>query len=60
MKPIEIRLQRHVEGKTAHYTITKVWPGISNVSFVQRPFLTYRDARDWCKREWPGVPVIHH
>jgi len=59
-KPIEARLQRHIIAKQAHYTIMLVWQGIDNTSRVQSKFLTYREARDYLKRELPGVPVIHN
>jgi len=69
MQPIELRINTWIEGERAkrvslfprtYYTIDKVWPGIGNVSYVQRTFIRYDEARAWAKREWPGIPVIRN
>jgi hypothetical protein len=69
MHPIELRVNKWIEGERAkrtslfpkaYYTIDKVWPGVGNVSHGQRSFNTARDAAQWAKTEWPGVPLIRN
>jgi hypothetical protein len=58
MTPIELRLNRHPNGGYTFFTIDRVWPGIGNVTFGGRRFLTSTDARKWARAEYPGVPLI--
>ena len=69
MQPIELRMNKWTEGERAkrvslfpqtYYTVDKVWPGIGNVSYGQRSFATARDAIQWAKTEWPGIPLIRN
>jgi hypothetical protein len=61
MKPIELRINKHPERVgVVSYTVDKVWPGIGNVSFGQHKFITYAEAVQWAKREWPNVPLIRN
>lgn len=60
MEPIELRLNKAKTPTGTYYTVDKVWPGVGNVTFGQRLFTTLRDATDWCKREWHGIPLIRN
>lgn len=60
LKPIELRVNKHPNGGYTFYTVDKVYPGVGNVAFGQRKFMTARDVSAWCKLEYPGVPVIRN
>jgi len=67
MQPTELRLNKWTEGERAkpaslwpktYYTIDKVWSGIGNVSYGSRIFYTAKEAVQWARTEWPGIPLI--
>ena len=62
MHMIELRLNRHPAGRyqVVYYTIDKVWPGIGNITYGQCQFLSYHEAAQWAKTEWPKVPLIRN
>lgn len=54
----ELRITKHSNGGYTYYTIVKVYPGICNTATVAQKFMTRKDAVDWCKREYDGVPRL--
>lgn len=58
MQPIELRVNLRKTPAGVFYTVDKVWPGPGNVSFGQRKFSTFHEARQWAKLEWPKVPLL--
>ena len=59
-KPLELRTSRQSVNGVPFYTVDKVFPGIANVVRVAHKFGSYRDACDWCRREYHGIPVIRN
>lgn len=60
IKPIELRVNKHPNGGYTYYTVDKVFPGICNIAFGLRKFMTYKDVAVWCDTEYHGVPVIRN
>lgn len=58
--PIEIRVSKHPNGGYTFYTLVIVYPGVDNVAYGHRKFMTRKDVADYCKQEWHGVPVIYN
>lgn len=58
--PIELRVNKHPNGGHTFYTVDKVYEGVDNVTFGQHKFMTRRDVTNYCKTEWPGVPVLNN
>lgn len=58
--PIELRVNKHPNGGYTYYTVDKVYPGVGNVVFGQHKLMTRSDVAAYCRREWPGVPVINN
>ena len=58
-KPIELRIQKHLNGGFTFYTVKKVFEGIGNTADVGHKFMTNKDCIDWCNREYAGVPRIY-
>ena len=56
--PIELRINKHPNGGYTFYTVDKVYPGIANVVFGQRKFMTYKDVQAYCATGWPKVPLL--
>jgi hypothetical protein len=59
-KPIELRVNKHPNGGYTYYTVDKVFPGVGNVAFGQRKFMTYKDVQNWARTEYDTVPVLHN
>ena len=55
VETIELRITRLATG---YYIVTKVYPGIANIVYVQRKFASFADTTKWCKTEYPNVPRI--